>query len=201
MTMHDSVAPGRLREIAFGLLLRDPRPIEPSDLAVAAGMPDDVVRATVASLAHGGWLDLDDDGRIVGSAGLSLSTGPHALKLGDAEFRTWCAYDALGISAALGANAIVQTTCGRCGRTIELGFRGGEPERSGPELLWLADSDGDLRGSFCTPTVLLCGAEHGAAWAIAHGGRGRLVGLIEGVTLGGGAWASYATTAQRLMPS
>jgi len=192
-------APGVVREVAFGLLLRDRRPIDLIDLATSAGMADEPVRATVTSLAQGGWLDLDEAGRVAGSAGLSLSTGTHLLTLGGAEFRTWCAYDALGIAAAPEADALVETTCGHCGKTISLSFRNGEPDRSGPERLWLADGGDDLRGSFCTPTVLLCGDEHGAAWAETHRGRGRLLDLADGARLGGAAWAGCATTAQRLM--
>src|SRR5437773_3705132 len=64
------------------------------------------------------------------SDGLSLSTGLNVLTLGDAEFRTWCAYDALGIAAALRADVLVQTTCGRCEKPILLSFRIREPDRA-----------------------------------------------------------------------
>jgi len=191
-------APGILREVAFGLLLRDRRPIEIDDLAVAAGMAAEPVCEAVTRLAKGGWLDLDDAGRVAGSAGLSLATGPHALAIGGAAFRTWCAYDALGIAAALRADALVETTCGRCNTAITLRFRNGQPDRSGPERLWLADAGGELWGSFCTPTVLLCGEEHGADWAEAQGGRGRLLDLTAGARLGGEAWAGCASAAKRL---
>ena len=190
--------PGLLREIAFGLLIRDRRSIDVDDLALAAGMEAGVATAAVASLAKGGWLDLDEIGRVTGSAGLSPATGPHALTLGDAQFRTWCAYDALGIAAAIGADAAVETTCGQCGATINLAFRSGRPDRIGPERLWLADGGDDLRGSFCTPTVLLCNEARGALWAERQGGRGRLLDLDEGATLGGTAWAGCAATARRV---
>ena len=191
-------APGILREVAFALLLRDRRPIEIDDLAFVAGMAAEPVREAVTRLAKGGWLDLDDTGRIAGSAGLSLATGTHALAIGGAAFRTWCAYDALGIAAALRADALVETTCGRCSTAITFEFRNGQPDRSGPERLWLADGGGDLRGSFCTPTVLLCGEEHAADWAEAQGGRGRLLNLAAGARLGGEAWAGCASAAKRL---
>ena len=157
-------AAGLLREAGFALLLRDHRPVEVTDLAAAIGLPAVAAGAAVTTLAATGWLDIDDAGRVVGAAGLSLVTGPHRLTVGDAPFRTWCAYDSLGIAAALRADATLETTCGRCGALISLAFRGGVPERTGPERLWLADGGADLRGSFCTPTVLLCGEEHGAAW-------------------------------------
>jgi len=191
-------AAGLIREASFALLLRDRRPVELADVARATGIADTVARDAVATLAQAGWLDLDDAGRVVGAAGLSLAAGPHGLALGDSRFRTWCAYDCLGIAAALEADSSVETTCGHCQAPISLDIGGGMPTRDGPELLWLAEADADLRGSFCTPTVLLCGDEHGAAWAQAQGGQGRLLGLIEGSVRGGADWAGCADAARRL---
>src|SRR6266540_2236991 len=150
-------AAGLLREAGFALLLRDRRPVVVADLAAAIGIDAVAGSSAVTTLAQAGWLDLDDSGRVVGAAGLSLATGPHHLTLGAGAFRTWCAYDSLGIAAALAADAQVETTCGLCGASINLAVRDGVPVRTGPERLWLAEGGADLRGSFCTPTVLLCG--------------------------------------------
>jgi hypothetical protein len=97
-----------------------------------------------------------------------------------------------------GGDAQVETTCGQCHVSISLAFRAGSPERNGPERLWLADGGADVRGSFCTPTVLLCGDEHGAAWAAAQRGRGRLFDLAEAARLGGIDWAGCGAAARRL---
>lgn len=190
-------AAGLLREAGFALLLRDRRPVEVTQLATAVGLDRDSADGAVTSLAQAGWLDLDDSGRVVGAAGLSLTTGPHRLTLGDDPFRT-CAYDSIGIAAALAANAHLETTCGQCGAPINLAFRGGVPERTGPEHLWLAEGGSDLRGSFCTPTVLLCGESHGAVWAAAQGGHGVLLNLTDAARQGGADWAGCAEMASRL---
>jgi len=189
---------GVLREAGFALLLRDQRPVDVADLAGAIGIDIAAAADTVATLAQAGWLDLDRAGRVVGAAGLSLSTGSHRLMLGASEFRTWCAYDSLGIAAALVADASLETACGQCHAPIRLAIRGGVPERPGPERLWLADGGADLRGSFCTPTVLLCGEDHGVAWAEKQDGRGRLLDLAEGARQGGLDWAGCAAAARRL---
>jgi alkylmercury lyase-like protein len=191
-------AAGLVREAGFALLLRDHRPVELADLALATGIDVEVARGTVSSLAQAGWLDLDGSGLVVGAAGLSLSTGAHRLTLDAAPFRTWCAYDSLGIAAALGGDAQVETTCGQCHAPISLAFRAGSPERDGPERLWLANGGADLRGSFCAPTVLLCGEEHGATWAAGQRGRGRLLDLAEGARQGGIDWAGCADAVNRL---
>ena len=189
---------GLLRETGFALLLRAHRPVAVDELAAATGIELEAAMGAVTVLSHAGWLDLDAAGQVTGAAGLSLATGPHVLTIGDEVFRTWCAYDSLGIAAALEADALVETTCGRCQAPIRLAFRAGVPERTGPELLWLAEGGADLRGSFCTPTVLLCGDEHGRAWAEAEDGRGRLLDLAEGARQGAVDWAGCAAAAGRL---
>jgi hypothetical protein len=166
-------AAGQLRETAFAMLVRDRRPAGLDDLARRTGLEPGAVR-------------------------LSLATGPHSLTLGWMLFRTWWAYDALGIAAALGADALVETACGECGKSIEIEFHGGVPDRAGPERLWLADGGEDLRASFCTPTVLLCGSAHGAAWAETQAGRGQLLDLAEGARMGGSEWAGCAEASRRL---
>ena len=130
-------AAGQLREVAFALLLRDRRPIQISALASATGLRPEAVRETVGTLAGDGWLDLDDAGRVAGAAGLSLAAGPHRLTIDETPFRTWCAYDSLGIAAALGTDARVETTCAVCQAPIDLRFHGGVPEkepRNAPNL-------------------------------------------------------------------
>lgn len=191
-------AAGQLREVSFALLRSQHRPIAVAELAEAAGLGVGPAQHAVDTLAGAGWLDVDARGSVVGAAGLSLTTGPHALALGDAAFRTWCAYDALGIAAALGADAMMTTTCGQCERLIEVAFRAGVPDRIGPERLWLAEGDADLRGSFCSPTVLLCGDSHGALWSRSHADRGELVDLGEGARRGTADWAGCAAAAARL---
>lgn len=191
-------AAGQLREVAFAMLLRGRRPVEVADLAAATGLRLDAATSTVAALATTGWLDLDESGRVAGAAGLSLVAGPHRLMLGDARFRTWCAYDSLGIAAALGGDALVETACGQCAAPITLAFRSGVPERSRPERLWLANGGQDLRGSFCTPTVLLCSDEHAAAWGSAQDGHGRSLDLAEAARQGAADWAGCAAAARQL---
>lgn len=187
-----------VRELAFALLLRDHRPIDAEALARGLGLSSAATSQSVEALARDGRLDLDDAGRIAGAAGMSLMTGPHRLTIDAFPFRTWCAYDSVGIAAALEADADIETACGVCGTPISLAMRAGEPDRDGPERLWLSGGGADLRGSFCTPTVLLCGSEHAAAWATAQDGHGRLLDLSEAARLGATAWAGCADAARRL---
>ncbi len=180
----------RIREAAFALLMTERRPITTDEIAAAAGAPLGALPAMLDQLDGAGWIDRDADGRLTGSAGLSLSTGPHRLTIDGSEFRTWCAYDSIGIAAALAADAAIRTTCAVCGAPISLDTRAGQPPAGLPEQLWLAAGGADLRGDFCDPTVLLCSPEHASVWAERQGGHGRAVDLAEAARLGAEGWAS-----------
>lgn len=189
---------GRIREAAFALLVRDGEPVTTSALAGAIGLPPEAVSRVVVTLAGAGWLDLDESGRVSGAAGLSLEASPHRLSLDGSRFHTWCAFDALGIPAALAASGELSTPCGVCGRPLQVTFAAGEPDRAGPELLWLAEGGTDLRAAFCTPTVLLCGREHGQEWANIHDGHGDLLDLKVGSERGAIGWAGCAAALRML---
>ena len=182
----------RIREAAFALLLTKRRAIAPDEIVAATGAPSAALPAMLDQLAGAGWIDRDEAGRVTGSAGLSLTTGPHRIEISGAEFRTWCAYDAVGIASALGSDAAIRTECAVCGKTISFDTRAGQPPADRPERLWLASGGTDLRGDFCDPTVLLCSRKHAAVWAERQGGRGRAVDLTEAAELGAEGWASCA---------
>lgn len=182
----------RIRETAFALLLTKRRAIPPDEIAAATGAPAAALPEMLDQLAGAGWIDRDDVGQVTGSAGLSLTMGPHRMRIDGTEFRTWCAYDSIGIASALGSDARITTECAVCGKAISLDTRAGRPPVDGPERMWLASGGTDLRGDFCDPTVLLCSREHAAIWAERQGGHGRAVDLTEAAELGSEGWASCA---------
>jgi hypothetical protein len=190
-----------LRQAAFALILARHSPVTAPDIAKASGIGEEVVRPALDRLAGLGWIDRDSRGRVTGSEGLSLTDGPHRLLLDQGSFQTWCAYDALGIAAALGARATIRTTCAVCSQTLTVLMQAGTPMPSRPEIMWLSDGGSDLRKDFCTPTVLLCSGEHAATWAASHEGRGRTMSLEEAAALGGAAWAESSRLARTLGPS
>ena len=188
----------RVREAAFALLLADRRPAASSAIAAMTGATDATLQAMLDELAGAGWIDRDDHGRVTGSAGLSLTTGPHRLQIDGTTFRTWCAYDSIGIVAALSADARIETECPVCAIGISVEVRHGQSAPGRPERLWLADGGEDLRRDFCSPTVLLCSTTHAEKWAHLQGGRGRAVELGEAADLGREAWAGCARAATEL---
>ena len=183
-----------VRRAAFAQLLRTREPVDLHILAALTGLTSQAVETAVDRMGEVGWLDRDADGRITGSAGLSLTTGPHRLSLSYGDFRTWCAYDALGIAGALRAKATVETTCAVCGRPITVNVVNASADKGRPERLWLAEGGGDLRTGFCAPTVLLCSPHHADEWADRNAHRGQAIRLDQAVQMGAAAWAPTAAS-------
>ncbi|MDA8237976.1 MAG: organomercurial lyase [Chloroflexi bacterium] len=178
--------------------MRSGRPVPAEEIGTIAGVPLSGITPMLDELAGAGWIDRDREGRVTGSGGLSLTEGPHRLAIGGQAFRNWCAYDSLGIAAALDADAVIETTCPVCGGPVRVATVGGEPPTERPERLWLADGGTDLRADFCAPTVILCSPEHADVWAGRQGGRGRVIDLAEGASLGREAWAGCARAVARV---
>lgn len=187
-----------LRELAFGLLLRDRTPVPPDELAALVGTRRPVVDEVLEGLAREGRIDRDPSGRVLGSAGLTLGEGPHGLEIDGQAFRTWCAFDALGIPAALAVDARVTTGCPVCGRPISIELRAGRPIGEPVARLWLSAGGADMRADFCTPTVLLCSDEHIRGWAEQRGGHGRALTLDDATEEGARSWRSAAAIAARV---
>lgn len=187
-----------LREVAFGLLLATRQPVEASMLAALTGSDVSKVDTALDGLARAGRIDRDDRGRVLGSAGLTIADGPHGLEVDGHLFRTWCAFDALGIPAALAADGRVDTACGVCGRTITVDVHSGQPDPDQSPRLWFSEGGADMRADFCTPTVLLCSEEHAAEWGRRQPAGGRALTLADAADLGARNWASAAAAALRM---
>src|SRR5438094_10180817 len=97
------------------------------ELSSSSGLGIDEIRLALSELESKGLARVDVAGRLVGAAGLSVVPSPHRLELDRRVFHTWCALDAVGIPAALEADARATTTCPLCGRTMELDIRAGRP--------------------------------------------------------------------------
>lgn len=110
-------------------------------LAADLGRPVEDVRADLDRLARQGLLELDEQGRLVACWGLSLRPTAHVLRLSGSRRFTWCAVDAIGIPAALLADAEVESRCAGCGRPVRIELRAGVPVQATPDAIriWVAD--------------------------------------------------------------
>lgn len=102
------------------------QPVAISELKAAVGLPPDVVEAAVEALIERGTLAVTPDAeQIVGVRGLSLVETDHRLTLEGRQLYAWCAVDVVGIPAAIGAEARVESHCHHCRTPLAFTFQGG----------------------------------------------------------------------------
>lgn len=140
---------------------------------------------------------VDPDGRVVGTAGLSLVETAHRLRVsGGGAPWCWCAWDAFGIASALRLTGRVSTACGACGRSLLVEVSDGEPAPGGPEHGYLPPHVGSPLSCFCPYALLFCSPEHLASWRaalpgnVSQGGHGLPVTEYAAVAGLGWTWAA-----------
>lgn len=129
--------------VVFRSLLEG-RPIGPDALAQALGEPAAAVEPVVARLLERGTMERDSStGQLVGARGLSLTPTPHRLILDGRPLYAFCAVDAVGIPAALGRDARVESRCHACGVPLGLTMTAGVVADAWPGtvVIWAAERD------------------------------------------------------------
>jgi alkylmercury lyase len=199
---------------AFHLLLDEGRPVSAARLAEVVAGDLDRVEGTLALLDRLGRIRRDQTGAVTGSHGLSITPTRHELLLehrnGQARrYWTWCAWDAVGILAALDANGRIRSTSPSSGAPIQLDFHHGQPRNPEPELVvFFADSDccapasaaghdsgcrgsGSVIDDWCPLVNFFEHAAAARAWAAEYGVRGTPVPLAEATDRGRAAWRRW----------
>jgi alkylmercury lyase len=182
----------RVRGAAFRRLLRTSAPASAAQLADELEYTEPAVRTAIDSLAKQGWLRLDADSRVIGSAGLSIHPDRHQIDLDGHRFWTWCAYDILGIFAALRASGHAQSTSPDSDEPVQIRFRDGHPEPA-PLVLFRPDDDyaaccTSMYDQWCPNSNLLHTTDAATAWASEHGVTGTALTLPEASERGAQRW-------------
>jgi alkylmercury lyase len=186
---------------AFRLLLADARPASPAQLAAALASDPDQVARTLARLDQQSRVRLDPGGAVAGSHGLSVTPTRHELLLQEEagerrRFWTWCAWDAVGILAALGASGRVRSTSPSSGAPVEVTFDRGGLSRADPALVvFFADADccgsDSVIDEWCPLVNFFEHADAARAWAAKRGVGGTAVPLAEATERGKDAWTRW----------
>jgi len=132
-----------VRRAAF-LKLRSGQPASLDDLSRETGLASGAVKAAVDALAGKG-LAVYDAGldAVVGTGGLSLQETRHRLRLNGVDLYTWCAADAVGIPAALAADAVITSACHACGEPVTILLNQGTLASCQPTetRVWVVEAD------------------------------------------------------------
>lgn len=189
-----------IRKLTFQRLLETHEGVPIATLAKGLGDSIEQVEAALADLDRQGLIRRNQRGEVVGSVGLSVEPSRHQLFIGPTRFWTWCAYDAIGILAALGATGEVHSKSPLSGAPIDLRFRDGSPEKS-DVVLFLPNSIASLSDrtpspasgdsvfdNWCPLANLFENRAASFAWAERHRAQGQSLSLIEASARGASHW-------------
>jgi len=187
-----SDAQALIRTAAFRLLLAHHDAISVGELAAATGIKREKLEEHLEELDRAGRIRRDDAGRVVGSAGLSVTTDRHEIELDGRRFWTWCAYDIFGIFGALEASGHALSPSPD-GRSIEVRFERGRPV-NGDAVLFRPDEElmsccENVYEEWCPNSNMFGDADNARKWAGERGIKGRIMSLAEASKLGASAWA------------
>jgi alkylmercury lyase len=181
-----------IRTAAFRLLLALGDAVSVGEVAAVTGIKRGKLAEHLQELDRAGRIRRDRAGRVVGSAGLSVTKDRHEIELDGRRFWTWCAYDIFGIFGALQASGRALSPSPE-GRTMELRFERGRPV-NGDAVLFRPDDElmscrENVYEEWCPNSNLFSNAETAMQWASERGLQGRVLGLAEASKLGAKDWA------------
>jgi len=152
---------------AFRLLLNDAIPMPMRTLAERIGVDPALVTQVFDHLRLVGRAETDGD-RLHGVYGLTLKPTQHRLTLRGSTFFTWCAFDIVGIPAALGESAEIASECAHCRAAVSFAMTDGEPPPLPLVVSWLSARCDSIRDQFCPAVNFYCDRTHYQA-ALNHG--------------------------------
>jgi alkylmercury lyase len=181
-----------LAAAGFAALWREHRP-EPGELLSAR---PELGATVLAELVQSGRAEVDSAGELVGIHGLTLRSSRHHFVHRGRAHRTWCAFDSVGIPAALSLDATAHTDCPTCGRSLTIEVRGGEASDD-VLVLWLPTPDirSNLISDFCASADIYCSEEHLRQRITLDRASGRIVDLARAMAFGRDTWADVARIA------
>jgi alkylmercury lyase len=159
--------------VALLRLLAAGRPASIQAAADDTGLSTEEIEGTLSS-----WPAMfrDDDGSVVGFAGLANSEMPHRLRHAGVELYAWCAWDPLFLAQVVG-ELEVTTHDPVSGDTItyRIGEHGEISELSHPDtvLSFLRPDcawDDDVQATFCHYVLQFTGTRSAEAWTAEHHG-------------------------------
>jgi hypothetical protein len=178
-----------VRATGFRLLLASGAPVAVEHLAEAVGATVRALRRALDELVRRGSARMDTEGRLVGTGGLSVVPHRHDLMVGGRQFWTWCAFDAVGILAALEADGLIRTSDPASGQPIEIPFLNGHAT-AGSAVLFLPrlDSCSSVIDEWCPNANLFETEANARSWAGRQDLKGDVLSLSHAMEVGAKSW-------------
>lgn len=172
---------------AFRMLLNDAKPLPMARLAEHVGVEQVLVKQALDGLKHAGRAEIDGDS-LLGIYGLTLKPTQHRLKLRGSIYFTWCAFDIVGIPAALGESAEIRSACAGCQRELSLAMTNGEPPHLPIVISWLSERCDSIRDQFCPTVNFYCDSVHYEAALAAGQAPDAVLSLERAAEMGRQNW-------------
>ncbi len=149
----------------------------------------------VAHLQAAGRIELSSHGELLAVHGLCRRSTRHRIEHLGGSINTWCAFDAIGIPAALGIDARAVTTCPTCDRELVVSLVEGSPEPLAGAVLWYPETAGSwehLVDQFCSGANLFCRLAHLQERIGRDPAPGTVMTVDDVTEIGRAAWADIA---------
>ena len=177
-----------LRKVGFRLLFGSGEPVSLDALSVETGWEINQLESILNRPDVAGRVQHDEDGNMVGIAGLSVEPTAHEVHLVGKQFWTWCALDAVGILSAMRSTGqVVSTTPGQ-NDPMSIEFVDGQA-MTDHTIFILGEVDGtDLYDSWCPNVNFFVTAEDAETWASERGLAGEVAAVDRICEAAGAIW-------------
>lgn len=177
------------RAAAFRLLLETGGAVSAQHIAAELNVAPSTVEAALRRLDAAGRIRWGAGELVVGSLGLSVAPAAHELWLGSRRFWTWCAYDVVGISGALRADARSVSHSPATGAEIRLQFLAGRPPATAV-VVFYPDDRGSVRtiDNWCSNANFFETREGALSWSAQRKLHGEVIDLEEARRRGLANW-------------
>jgi hypothetical protein len=189
----------QIQVAAFALLLDHGEPVTNDRLAVAAALTAADVADLLADFDADGRARFDDEGRLIGIAGLSIEPTRHRLDIGDTTRWTWCALDAIGILGAVGRDATYTTQLPDTDDELTVAFTANGPAPT-DTVVFMASGYGNdsVVDTWCPTVNLFADADGATIWANAHAIDGQPIPVTDLAADAAAIWMPIAAGSRRV---
>jgi len=116
----------RLRQFVYGYILRRERVPSVAEMAKAVSLPTKRVRASLERLCQSHAFMMQEDGELWRAAPFSAIPTAFPVRIGKRSWFGNCIWDALGIQAMLGQDAVIDAACGCCNYQMPIEVKSGK---------------------------------------------------------------------------
>jgi len=185
------------RSAGFRLLLDTGKPVAKRAWASHAGLSLGELDDLLSGASVKGRVQFNDEGLLVGVAGLTVEPSAHRIDVDGATRYTWCALDAVGILGALGVDGSIHSTDPGTGESIDIPFTGGTPDSDATLFILGGYDGGDVVSQWCPLVNFFTSWDDATSWVESKGLEGDIVSVAAIAQESAEMWLPVVGTMRR----